>query len=78
MPRTQLAYIQKGNLGQYETWWYLDEDDQGNFSVIREFDDVRIGTLEHSEGKSTHTVEWALEHGPTKVIEALKQRFGRG
>ena len=64
----------KGHLGQYEDWWYLIEEDDGNFYVEHEWDHVNVGTLAKNAGSKSYSVEEFLsgDHEPAAKAALLK------
>lgn len=67
---------EKGHLGQYEDWWYLDAHEDGTHSVRHSWDHVTVKGLAKNEGEKVYSVEEFLSgnHHDTakqKVREAL-------
>lgn len=52
---------EKGHMGQYEDWWYLDVSDGNDPTVVHEWDHVRVGDLSHGGGETTYTVDQFLD-----------------
>ncbi|MFH5773578.1 hypothetical protein ACHFJ0_04950 [Paracoccus sp. NGMCC 1.201697] len=69
----EVHYYAKGHMGQYETWWYLLENDDGSFSLLHEWDSVTVGTLAHTKGKE----ELSLEDGFSKAPEKARVEIAR-
>lgn len=67
---------EKGHMGQYEDWWYLDVSDENDPTVVHMWDHVRVGDLSQGSGETTYTVEEFLdgknnEHAKAKLREML-------
>ena len=74
----QLHYRQKGHMGQYEQWWHLMRAEDGSLHVRYSWDDVKVGTGEHSEGETFHSVESFLARSDDeKAVRALKEHLGQ-
>lgn len=75
MTRTQVYYIAKGHLGQYEDWWYLIHNDDGSIEIENEWDHVAVNGLAKNEGSKRYSLEDGLKEipatGQAKVKEIL-------
>lgn len=57
MKRTQIFKRVKGNVSQYEDWWYLVEEEDGSKWVEHEWDHVTLNGLAHNAGTKRYTVD---------------------
>lgn len=57
MKRTEFFKRVKGHLSQYEDWYYLVEEEDGNKYVEHDWDHVTVGDLSQNVGTKRYTVE---------------------
>ncbi|MBO9194353.1 hypothetical protein J5277_09570 [Rhizobium sp. 16-449-1b] len=76
MARTQVYYIAKGHLGQYEDWWYLDQKDDGTVEIVNEWDHVSVNGLGKNEGSKSYSLDAGLKEAPHKAVAKIKELLG--
>jgi hypothetical protein len=68
---------EKGHLGQYEDWWYLDQNADGTHTVRHRWDHVTVNGLGKNDGENSYTVDEFLagdHHGTAK--QKLREALG--
>lgn len=69
----------KGHMSQYEDWWHLRINDEGQQVVVHSWDYVRVGTLERNDGSKTYSIAEFLagennEQAKSKLREVLQKQ----
>lgn len=78
MPTTKSLYRrQSGHMGQYETWWSVIVHEDGTHEIEHEWDDVKVGSGEHSAGSRTYPLEEGLRRAPSRAREEYERMFGK-
>lgn len=75
--RKLLYRSEKGNLGQYEDWWYLVVGEDGSEHIEHEWDHVRLNGLAQNEGTEVLTIDQCLANCPSQVRLKIKEILGR-
>jgi hypothetical protein len=77
MARTLLHKQEKGHLGQYEDWWYLDENADGTQQVHHEWDHVSVRGLARTDDARKYTIEEFLDGDHNHIAKSkLREILG--
>ncbi|MBS0258812.1 MAG: hypothetical protein JSR13_13970 [Proteobacteria bacterium] len=74
MTQTLLAKKVKGNMSQYEDWWYLVEKD-GSKSVVHEWDHVELRGMSSNRGEKSYSIEEFLAGNHYGAAKAELERL---
>ena len=76
MTRTKVYYRSQGTHGQDEDWWFIDQAENGQISIVHEWDYTPLNSRRSNSGEHAYSVEEGLEAAPAEAVGEIKAHLG--